>query len=302
MGVADTLWRPCILGDGKPMAHSHLSKDFDRLRRTAIRFQNRAAKYHSQGDAVRPEGLYRRALDIQQMLWGPSHREVAHTLNNLALYYKQLGRLAEARPLYERALMIFRNTEGASNHNTATTMYNLAQLLKAQGKEMERRARQAETDSREMVARRAKALIRTDLARYPLRVGASSIHRFGVFALERIPAGRKIIPYLGKMVRRRECLRGRATSRTYLLKLNAHWCVDGSVGGSGAELINHCCEPNCRFSIRGNSVWIVSLRAIDPNEELLIDYRFSHRYEAVPCYCGAATCRGMINCRRPLPR
>jgi uncharacterized protein len=284
------------------MEQPHSSKDFDKLRQAANRFQNRAAKYHSEGDAVRPEELYLRALDMQQTVWGPVHPEVAHTLNNLALYYKQLGRLAEARPLYERALVIFRKTEGASHPDTATTMYNLAQLFKAQGKEMERRARQAYKDAREIAdpAEVARAVIRTDLARYPLRVGTSSIHRFGVFSLERIPGGSKIIPYLGKLVSRRECLRGGATSRTYLLKLNAYWCIDGSTGGSGAELINHSCEPNCRFSTRGNSVWIVSLRKIDPHEELLIDYRFSHRYQAVPCYCGAATCRGMINRRRPL--
>jgi uncharacterized protein len=283
------------------MDQPHSSKHFDKLRRTASRFQNRATKYHSQGDAVRPEELYLRALDMQQTMWGQNHPEVAHTLNNLALYYKQLGRLAEARPLYERALVIFRNTQGDSHQNTATTMYNLAQLFKAQGKEMERRARQTEKDAREIgdPAKIARAVIRADLARYPLRVGISSIHRFGVFTLEAIPAGNKIIPYIGKLVSRHECSKGRSGSRTYLLKLNAYWFIDGSVGGSGAELINHSCEPNCRFSTRGNTVWIVNLRKIDPHEELLIDYRFSHQSEAVPCYCGAATCRGMINRRRP---
>src|SRR5262249_9242853 len=182
----------------KPMDQPHSSKDFDKLLRAANRFQNRAAKYHSEGHAVRPEGLYLRALDLQQTAWGPDHPEVAHTLNNLALYYKQLGRLAEARPLYERALVIFRNTQGASHQNTATTRYNVAQLFKAQGKEMERRARQAEKDAREIAdpAYLARAVIHTDLARYPLRVGTSSVPRFGVFALERIPAGSEIIPYL----------------------------------------------------------------------------------------------------------
>src|SRR6185436_6108636 len=178
---------------------------------------------------------YLRALDMQQTVWGQDDPEVAHTLNNLALYYKQLGRLAEARPLYERALVIFRKTQGASHQNTATTLYNLAQLFKAQSKEMERRARQTEKDAREIAdpAELARAVIRTDLARYPLRVGTSSIHRFGVFALEQIPAGSEIIPYLGKLVSRRECEKGRATSRTYLLRFNAYWCIDGSVGGTG---------------------------------------------------------------------
>jgi len=284
------------------MRRLHSSKDFDRLRRDAIRFHNLAAKYHTQGHATRPEELYLRALKIQETVWGPEHPEVAHTLNNLGLYYKELGRLAEARPFYERALAIFRNTEGASQSNTGTTMYNLAQLLKAQGDEMERRACEAETDSEEMAdsAQVAQAVIREDLTQYPLRVGPSRIHRFGVFTLRRIPADKKIVKYTGELISRREIVKRSSCDRTYLLRLNSYWCVDGSVGGSGAELINHSCEPNCRFDIRRNDAWIVSLRRIDPNEELLLDYRFSHRQPAVPCYCGAATCRGMINVRRPL--
>src|SRR5439155_11962240 len=118
-------------------------------------------------------------------------------------------------------------------------MYNLAQLLKTQGDEMEQRARQAEKDAREMAdpTQRAKAVIREDLARYPLRVGPSSIHRFGVFTPGRISAGRKIIPYTGELISRREAVRRSSVARTYLLRLNDYRCVDGSAGGSGAELI-----------------------------------------------------------------
>ena len=276
------------------------SKDFDKLRHAAIRLHERAVRYHAQGEAVRPEGLYLRALQLQQALLGPEHAEIAHTLNNLALYYKALGRLAEARPLYERALAMFRKTKGASHADTAAAMHNFAQLLKAMGREMEQRARRTEKDAREMLkpAEAAKATIREDLTRYRLHVAQSRVHRFGVFALEPIPAKRRIIPYTGERISRRECVNRRTGARTYILRLDSYWRIDGSVGGSGAELINHSCEPNCRFEIHGHSVWIVSLRAIDANEELLIDYRFSHRHPAVPCYCGASACRGTINVKR----
>jgi hypothetical protein len=76
------------------MTKQTLSKDFEKLRRVAIRLHERAAKYHAEGQAVRPERLYVRALELQQTLLGPEHPEIAHTLNNLALYYKALGRLA----------------------------------------------------------------------------------------------------------------------------------------------------------------------------------------------------------------
>jgi hypothetical protein len=283
------------------MTQPRTSKNLEKLRQAAAHFHNRATKYHAQGEAIRPEWLYLRALELQQIVWGPEHPEVAHTLNNLALYYKALGRLAEARPLYERALAIFRRTQGASHDNTAATLYNLAQLLKAQAKEMEKRAHQTEKDAREMAVGALTAeATQQELARYRLRVSPSRIHRFGIFTEEPIASGRNIIPYLGKFISRRECARRKCGTRTYLLRVDDYWSIDGSIGGSGAELINHSCEPNCRFRLRGNSAWVVSLRKIESGEELLIDYKFSYRYPAVPCYCGAPTCRGMINTRRPL--
>ena len=144
----------------------------------------------------------------------------------------------------------------------------------------------------------AKAVVREDLARYRLRIGPSRVHRFGVFALEPIPTDRKIIPYTGELIGRRAAVRRGAGGRTYLMRINDYWLLDGSVGGSGAELINHSCEPNCRFDIRGSEVWIISLRIIGPREELLLDYCFSNKHPPVPCYCGAPACRGIINVKK----
>ena len=284
------------------MTKAQFREDFEKRRRTAVRLHNLAAKYHTEGDAVRPEKLYLQALELNQTLLGADHPEVALTLNNLALHYKALGRTAEARPLYERALSIFQKAHGASHANTAATMFNLARLLKAQGREMQQRARQAEKDARQMgdPKQLAKAVVREDLARYRLRIGPSRVNRFGVFALEPIPAARKIIPYTGELIGRRASVRRGAGGRTYLVRINDYWRLDGSVGGSGAELINHSCEPNCRFDISGSEVWIISLRRIEPPEELLLDYRFSHKHPAVPCYCGAPTCRGIINVKKTL--
>jgi hypothetical protein len=183
-------------------------------------------------------------------------------------------------------------------------MFNLAMLLRAQAQEMEQRARCAEKDAREVSdpVQIAKAIIRQELARYRLRTGPSRIHRFGVFAMESIPDGQKIIPYTGELVSRFKW-RGRGSrTRTYLLRLDKYWILDGSVGGSGAELINHSCDPNCRFDINGHEAWIVSVRSIAPEEELLLDYRFSSKPPVVPCYCGASNCRGMINRPSPVSR
>ena len=81
--------------------------------------------------------------------------------------------------------------------------------------------------------------------RFRLRIAPSRIHRWGIYAEERIPANRKVIEYTGEKISRRESKR-RADSRpeVYLFSLDNYWNIDGSVNGSGAEYINHCCEPN----------------------------------------------------------
>jgi SET domain-containing protein len=133
----------------------------------------------------------------------------------------------------------------------------------------------------------------------------SEIQGTGAFAIRTIRKGTRIIEYLGQRVSWRTADKRyddekMSRHHTFLFTVDDKTCIDAAVNGNDARFINHSCEPNCRFDIRRNDAWIVSLRRIDPNEELLLDYRFSHRQPAVPCYCGAATCRGMINVRRPL--
>jgi SET domain-containing protein len=128
-----------------------------------------------------------------------------------------------------------------------------------------------------------------------MEIRPSGIHRFGVFALERIPARRKVIEYTGEKISRRETKRRGQGSLTYLFTLDNYWTIDGSVGGSGAEIINHSCDPNLTsFIIKGHILYR-SRRAIAPGEELTVDYRFSDKIEKVSCRCGTAKCRGAIN-------
>jgi SET domain-containing protein len=129
-----------------------------------------------------------------------------------------------------------------------------------------------------------------------MRLARSKIHRWGVFATEFIPARRKVIEYTGEKISRRETKR-RADARefTYLFTLDPYWTIDGAVGGSGAEYINHSCDPNLTSKIIKGHILYVSLREIEPGEELTIDYRFDKKVERVPCTCGTAKCRGTIN-------
>jgi len=129
-----------------------------------------------------------------------------------------------------------------------------------------------------------------------LRVSESKIHRWGVYAGERIPAKRKVIEYTGERISRKETKRrAESTDLIYLFTVDSYWCLDGSVGGSGAEYVNHSCDPNLRAWVFKGHILYMSLREIQPGEELTIDYNFDKDVERIPCSCGTPKCRGTIN-------
>jgi uncharacterized protein len=132
-------------------------------------------------------------------------------------------------------------------------------------------------------------------AAFAIEVRPSHIHRWGVFAQERIPARRKVIEYTGERISRRETKRRSEREHVYLFELDAYWCLDGATGGSGAELINHCCDPNLSSTILKGHILYMSRRVIEPGEELTVDYYLSTDMGEVPCRCGASGCRGVIN-------
>jgi uncharacterized protein len=130
---------------------------------------------------------------------------------------------------------------------------------------------------------------------FALEIRESRIHRRGVYAAEDIPARRKVIEYTGEKINRKETKRRGDGDITYLFTLNDYWTLDGSVGGSGAEIINHSCDPNVRsWNFKGHILYM-SKRPIRRGEELTVDYRFDRNVERVPCKCGSKKCRGTIN-------
>lgn len=116
-----------------------------------------------------------------------------------------------------------------------------------------------------------------------------------MFAGERIPANRKVIEYTGERISRKETKIRAERALNYIFTLNKYWALDGSVGGSGAEFINHCCEPNIRTWVYREHILYMSQRVIRSGEELTVDYHFDKDVDKVPCSCGALGCRGTIN-------
>jgi len=83
------------------------------------------------------EGLYRRALAIQERVLGPEHPALANTLNNLAALLDQQGKFTESEPLQRRALAILEKALGPLHPDTAATLTTLAVSLDRQNKIIE---------------------------------------------------------------------------------------------------------------------------------------------------------------------
>ena len=130
---------------------------------------------------------------------------------------------------------------------------------------------------------------------FKLVTARSRIHRWGIYAAENIPANRKVIEYTGERISRRETKRRAGAALNYLFTLDAYWTIDGSVNGSGAEFINHSCDPNISSRIVRGHILYISNRVIRKGEELTVDYNFATDVEIVRCQCGASNCRGTIN-------
>ena len=132
---------------------------------------------------------------------------------------------------------------------------------------------------------------------FKLAIKPSKIHRWGVYAAEDIPVRRKVMEYTGERINRKETKKrsDEQDRLIYLFTLDSYWTLDGAVGGSGAEYINHCCDPNIVTEIRQGHILYMTRRAVRKGEELTVDYHFGKDIEKVICRCGAATCRGTIN-------
>jgi SET domain-containing protein len=105
----------------------------------------------------------------------------------------------------------------------------------------------------------------------------SSLHGYGVFAVEPINKNKRIIDYAGELIRNgKACHRREAKylkdGCLWVFRVNRAWSRDAFVGGNIARFINHSCRPNCYVHILGGVIWIRAARTIRSGEELTYHY------------------------------
>ncbi len=144
-----------------------------------------------------------------------------------------------------------------------------------------------------------------------LEARSSDIEGTGCFARQRIPAGTRIIEYLGQrippsVVEERSLVEvddlGEIINETRVYMFHVDWrtTIDGAVNGNDARFMNHSCSPNCKSTIENRRVFIDALRDIEAGEELTFDYKLDVNASAeakktrYACRCSAPNCRGTM--------
>ena len=143
--------------------------------------------------------------------------------------------------------------------------------------------------------------------RKPYEVRRSAIHGRGVFAIDAIARGERIIEYKGQRCSWDEAMERPDSdpddpAHTFLFELEDGRVIDARVRGNAARWINHSCAPNCiTFEDDNGRVFIEARRAIKPGEELSYDYRLivdgrmsKQERESYACRCGKRSCRGTL--------
>jgi uncharacterized protein len=139
-----------------------------------------------------------------------------------------------------------------------------------------------------------------------IAVRNSPIHGRGVFALQPIAKGARIVEYKGKLITDEEADRRYGpiqehSAHTMLFSVDDGLVIDATRGGNSARWINHSCAPNCEIEEENHRVFIEARRDIRPGEELAYDYNLQigekHTKKAKrehACLCRARRCRGTM--------
>lgn len=123
----------------------------------------------------------------------------------------------------------------------------------------------------------------------------SGIHGNGGFAVIAVPAGTRLIEYVGEPISKAESQRRCEANNPFIFQLDEQTDLDGNVDWNPARWLNHSCAPNCEAELDEGRIWIVALRDLAAGEELTFNYGYDLAdYRDFPCRCGAPACVGFM--------
>lgn len=130
---------------------------------------------------------------------------------------------------------------------------------------------------------------------YPVKVAKSKIAGKGAYALQNIPARKKIGDLGGVIITMKEAMQLIKDLKVInCVELDNNLALNASANPNDMRFINHSCNPNCYIRVSKNRVEFYALKNIKKGQELSCDYGETHHEGTLPCKCGAKNCRGFI--------
>ena len=130
---------------------------------------------------------------------------------------------------------------------------------------------------------------------YPVKVAKSKIAGKGAYALQTIPAKKKIGDLGGVIITMKEAMKLIKNLKVInLVEPDNDLALNASANPNDMRFINHSCDPNTYLRVMKNRVEFYALKKIKKGQELSCDYGETHHEGTLPCRCGAKNCRGFI--------
>lgn len=111
---------------------------------------------------------------------------------------------------------------------------------------------------------------KSQIKSYPKVIVKKSYAGIGIFALEPITKGTKILQYIGKKLSTKEA---DDKPNRYIFEINKDWSIDGSPRYNTARYFNHACSPNAESILEEpDRIFIAAKKKILPGQEITFDY------------------------------
>lgn len=145
-----------------------------------------------------------------------------------------------------------------------------------------------------------KIIVMNDFKSYDsLLIKNSNIHGLGVFTPVAISANTLIMEYKGEVIgkcvsdKREKLYKMNNLNSIYMFAVSEDRIIDATLMGNKARYVNHSCNPNCEavLSQIDKAIKYCSIRDIEPNEELLIDYNMAFDSSSDACNCQDNNCK-----------